>query len=132
MDYEKMLERGRKRLPAEMLEKARFEIPKVEGHIQGNRTVISNFHQLAQALRRDIDHLTKYILKELAAPGELTNTALILGTKVPSTRINDKIEQYMKEFVICRECGKPDTKLGRDERVMFVKCEVCGARRNIR
>ena len=127
-----MLERGRKNLPKEALKSERFEVPKVVGHIQGSRTVISNFQQIAGSLRRDLDHLTKYILKELATPGELTKTALILGTKISASRINDKIRQYVKDFVVCKECGKTDTKLIREDRVMFIKCEVCGAKHNAR
>ena len=132
MDYENMLERGRKGLPNETLKSDRFEIPKVVGHIQGNRTIISNFYQIAQALRRDVNHLTKYILKELAAPGELSKTALMLGTKISASRVNEKIQQYVKDFVVCRECGKPDTKLVKEERTTIIKCEVCGARHAIR
>ena len=70
MDYEKMLEKARKELPESVLKTERFEIPKVKGHIQGNRTIISNFNQIAKTLRREPEHLLKFVLKELAAPGE--------------------------------------------------------------
>src|SRR3989344_9194301 len=100
MDYKSMLEDARKNLPEAVFLKERFEIPKVLGHIQGNRTVISNFPQIASTLRRDVSHLLKYVLKELAAPGEIKKSgALIMGTKVPAPRINEKIRQYANEFV---------------------------------
>ena len=37
----------------------------------------------------------------------------------------------MKEFVYCKECGKPDTKLIKDERKYYIKCEACGAKRYV-
>ena len=132
MDYNALLERGRSKLPEHILETQRFEIPKVLGHIQGNKTVISNFHQIADQLHREVDHMLKYVLKELATPGELKKNALMIGTKVPATRINEKISQYAKEFVLCSECGKPDTKLLREEKFLFLKCTACGAKKPVK
>ncbi len=124
-----MLEDVRKNLPEIVLIKERFEIPKVLGHIQGNRTIISNFLQVASNLRRDTEHLLKYVLKELASPGEIKKSgALILGTKIPASRINEKIRQYANDFVLCFECGKPDTSLVKEDSLVYMKCTACGAR----
>ena len=128
LDYSKLLANARKSMPESVLEKDRFEIPKVMGHIQGNRTIISNFQSIADTLRRPTDHLLKYVLKELAAPGQLSRNALIIGTKVAAFRINQKIRQYASEFVLCSECGKPDTKLEKDGQVSYLKCTACGAK----
>ncbi len=132
MEYEKLLKEARKQLPESILNKERFEVPKVKGHIQGNKTVISNFHHIADFLGKDVNHLIKYVLKELAAPGNLTKTALIIGTKISASRINEKINQYVKEFVLCLECGKPDTKLEKEGNFLFLKCTACGARHSIK
>ena len=124
-----MLEDVRKNLPEAVFLKERFEIPKVLGHMQGNRTIISNFLQIASNLRRDVEHLLKYVLKELATPGEIKKSgALILGTKVPASRINEKIRQYANGFVLCFECGKPDTKIEREGDLSYMKCTACGAK----
>jgi translation initiation factor 2 subunit 2 len=124
-----MLGEVRKHLPEVVFIKERFEIPKVIGHIQGNRTVISNFLQIASALRRDVDHMLKFVLKELATPGEVKKSgSLILGTKVPASRINEKIRQYAIEFVLCLECGKPDTQIVKEDGINYMKCTACGAK----
>ena len=129
MNYEDMLAEVRKNLPEAVFLKERFEIPKVFGHIQGNRTIISNFLQIASALRRDVNNLLKYVLKGLATPGEIKKSgALILGTKVPASRINEKIRKYENEFVLCFECGKPDTKIEKEGELLYMKCTACGAK----
>ncbi|MBI2576511.1 translation initiation factor IF-2 subunit beta [Candidatus Woesearchaeota archaeon] len=129
MDYLAMLKQARETLPKSAFEKQRFEVPKVVGHIQGNRTVVSNFLQIADALRREPALLLKFILKELATPGELKRSgSVIVGTKVPASRINEKIRQFAVEFVLCPECGKPDTKIEEEGQVVFLKCQACGAR----
>lgn len=133
MNYENLLDRARKNLSESVLKSERFEYPKVIGHIQGNRTIVTNFYQIADALHREPEHLLKYVLKELATPGELKKSgALIMGTKVSASRINEKISQYVKEFVLCPECKRPDTKLTKEDKITFMKCQACGAKRTIK
>lgn len=122
-----MLARARERLPQAVVERERFEIPKVKGHLEGNKTVISNFAQIAATLRRPVEHLLKFILKELATPGEIMRSGLlVLGTKVPATRINEKIREYAYEFVLCPNDGKPDTDIIMEGDFAFLKCNACG------
>ena len=132
MSYDELLTRARKDLPELTEEVKRFEVPKVRGHIQGNKTIISNFHQISEALGRQVEHVLKYVLRELATPGDLKSNALIIGTKIPASRINEKIEQYVKDFVICSECNRPDTKLVKEDKISFIKCSVCGAKHPLR
>lgn len=123
-----MLKEAMQSLPESSFEKQRFEMPKVVGHLQGNITVISNFRQIASALRREPEHLLKFILKELATPGSLKPKGLLIGTKVPAAKINEKIRQFAHEFVLCRECGKPDTQLTKEEDLIYLKCTACGTK----
>jgi len=133
MKYEELLKNAREKLPKSVFEKERFEIPKVRGHIQGNRTILSNFLQIADILGRKPEHLLKYILKELATPGEIKkNGSVIIGTKVGTLRINEKVRQYANEFVLCSECGKPDTKIEKEDKFSFLKCHACGAKHPIK
>ena len=37
------------------------------------------------------------------------------------------LERYVKEYVICGECGKPDTQLVLETRIMRKRCDACGA-----
>ena len=77
--------------------------------------------------------MLKYVLRELATPGEIKRSgSVIVGTKVSASRINDKIKQYVHEFVLCSECGKPDTKIEKDGTFSFLKCMACGARHPIK
>ena len=133
MEYKKLLEQARKELPESVFKKERFEIPKVIGHIQGNRTVISNFLQIAGTLGREPEHMLKFVLRELATPGEIKKSgSVIIGTKMPASRINEKIKQYANLFVFCPECGKPDTKIEREKTFTFIKCMACGARHTVK
>lgn len=131
-DYEKLLETAHKEIKPVESKIDRFEIPKVEGHIEGTKTILTNFKQISDYLRRDSKHLQKFLLKELAAAGTIKGDRLVLTRKIPSKQINEKIQQYVNEFVLCKECKKPDTELTKQDRFSFLHCLACGARHSIR
>lgn len=132
MNYEEMLKKGREEIPKSVLESERFTIPGIKGHIQGNKTILSNFAQIASVLGREPEHLLKYVLKELATPGEIKKSGVIIGRKVSAASVNEKIKKYAEAFVICSECKKPDTKLNKDGRMLSLKCLACGAQKPVK
>lgn len=130
--YETLLDEAYKEIKPIKNNSERFEIPKIEGHLEGNKTILTNLPQIAAYLRRDINHLLKFLLKELASSGKMQGNQLILQTKIQSSKINEKIKQYTDEFVICRECKKPDTELIKDKEFLFLHCLACGAKHSVR
>ena len=132
MNYGDMLKQARESLPEEIKNNSRFEIPKVLGHIQGNNTIITNFFQIAKNLGREPTQIFKYILKELAAPGKVDGQRVILGSKISAKLVNSKIKQYVLNYVLCSECGKPDTKLIEEKGQYSIKCTACGVLHPVR
>jgi translation initiation factor 2 subunit 2 len=132
MDYEKLLDETYEKVKQVDISSDRFEIPKIQGHFEGKKTILTNFFQIASHIRRTPEHFQKFMLRELAASGQREGDRLILNIKVPSEKINQKVEEYVKEFVLCKECGKPDTKLIKEDRLTFVQCLACGAKHSVR
>ena len=130
--YEKLLNDAYSKVKQIDTSSSRFEIPKIQGHFEGKKTLLTNFQQIASHIRRNPEHFQKFLLKELATSGQIEGERLVLNNKVPSTKINQKIEQYAKEFVLCKECGKPDTEMIKEDRLSFVHCLACGAKHSIR
>ena len=110
----------------------RFEIPKIQGHFEGKKTILTNFSQIVSHIRRNPEHFQKFLLKELATFGQKEGDKLVLNNKIPSVKINQKIEEYANEFVLCRECKKPDTEIIKEDRLSFLRCLACGAKHSIR
>jgi len=132
MDYEESLKKARKELPTTILSsKERFQIPTVTGHVEGNKTIITNYISICNIFSREPEQLLKYLQKELATPASIDGQRLIFGRKLNSSFINQKIEHFAKTFVLCKECGKPDTKLIKEDRFLFIKCSACGARHSV-
>ncbi len=109
----------------------RFEIPKIKGHHEGIRTILTNFLQLSVNLRREPEHLMKFLNKELASSGEISGERLILSRKLSSKEINEKIGRYVKQFVLCPKCKKPDTELINGKGKVTMRCLACGERREV-
>ena len=131
-NYEQLLEEAYEKVKQSGINSNRFEIPKIKGHFEGRKTILTNFYQITSYLRRKPEHFQKFILKELAASGQKEGDRLVLNIKVPSSKINQKIEEYIDEFVLCKECKKPDTELIRKDRITFVHCLACGAKHSVR
>jgi translation initiation factor 2 subunit 2 len=133
MEYDKLLDQAYKEVKqVSAKDSERFEIPKIEGYFEGKKTLLTNFTQIANHLRRNPEHLQKFLLRELATSGNREGDRLILNNKVPSKKINKKVEEYVKEFVLCKECQKPDTELTKEERLTFIHCLACGAKHAVR
>lgn len=131
--YEELLESAYKKLPeVSSIEAVRLEIPLLKSSLSGNKTIVSNLDAVAKAVRRDINHLFKFFLRELAASGDLKGTEAIFIGKFKNDFLNAKVEKYVKEFVACYQCGKPDTHLEKAASATLLICEACGARESVR
>jgi len=126
--YEKLLEKAYKDVKVVEHKGERFEIPKVTGEVSGNSTYITNFGQIVSYLRKEPEHLAKFLQKELAVYGKIIGNRLMLKTKLNSARVNEKIVKYAKEFVLCPVCGKPDTEIVSGRGIKLKHCLACGAK----
>ncbi len=130
-DYSSLLDRAKSLIPEELSITERLVIPKVKGHLQGNKTIISNFFQICKILDREPEQVLKFLLKELATKADVKNVSVLFNNKLPSIKINEKIQKYADIFVICKECGKPETKIIKENNLSFLRCQACGAKYTI-
>lgn len=126
--YEDLLSRAIDQLPPEIFETKRFTVPKAYSNIQGNRTFIKNFKEISESLNRDSQHVLKFLLRELGTAGNLEGSRAILQGKFTHYLINERIDEYIKRFVYCQECNRPDTQIIREGRTFILKCSACGAK----
>ena len=110
----------------------RFTVPVARVFIEGKTTVLENFAEIADTLRRDPDHLMKHLLGELGTAGKVEGTRAVFSGKFEQEQINTIIRGYVEDYVICSECGKPDTRLVKTERVLTLRCDACGGHRPVR
>lgn len=131
MQYEKLLDKLYKEVKV-VKTAERFEIPPVTGHIEGNKSIVDNFQEICNTLRREPEHLSKFLSRELATQSIIDKGRIIFNRKLSSSRINEKIQAYVDEFVICKECKKPDTEIIKEGRFTYLHCLACGAKHPVR
>jgi len=131
-DYLAGLERAMKKMPATRDIKERFVVPQPRVFYEGKTTVLENFRAIADTLNREPDHLMKYLLQELGTAGKIEGPRGIFQGKFTEQAMARQIESYFEEYVVCTECRLPDTHLTKNDRVLMLKCDACGAHRPVR
>ncbi|MDD2626026.1 MAG: translation initiation factor IF-2 subunit beta [Candidatus Methanomethylophilus sp.] len=130
-DYLAMLDRGKEQLPETTEQHERFELPPLEIIQEGKITIFKNFIDVTDKLRRDPQHVLQFLLKELGTPGNIEGRRVVFKAKINPQHIDEKIKDYTETYVICSECGRPDTHMEKEDRTFILVCEACGARRPI-
>ena len=130
-DYDFLLKRVRDSLPETVKHHERFEIPKAEVFHEGKNTIIRNFISITKIINRDPMHVYKYLMRELGTAGNIQGERLVLKGRISPSLVQRRIESYINTYVICSECGSPDTELRKEGRVEILVCKACGAIRPV-
>ncbi len=130
--YKKLLDKAFSKLPPTAIKKDRFEMPRPSSSISGNRTILYNAKEISDRLRRDREHILKFLAGELATAGTVDGTHIIFQGKFDNKTIEQLLEKYTQEFVLCPICHQPDTRITREERLYFLVCDACGAKSSLR
>ena len=132
-DYEWLLQRLYAKVPPKS-GSAEYKIPEPKVLRIGNQTIIQNFREIAQKLKRDPQLVARYLQKELAAAGSYDpgSGQLILNVKVSRRVLNQFLQLFLKNYVRCPTCGSIDTRLEKRGRTWVLVCEACGAEQPVK
>lgn len=89
---------------------------------KANTTVWTNSAQISHQLYRDPAELVKYLQRKLGTNTRLANGEIVIKGSFTVQQLEDYLETYIQEFVLCPQCGNPETALIDDSRV----CKACG------
>lgn len=128
MDYDEMLDRALEETPDLDGSGVRFELPEPVTRTEGHFTVYENFKETASELNRDPSDVMSAVQDELGTNAELDEKSRLRLTGDFDTRkIRNAIDAYAEAYVLCDECGLPDTRMETHQGVEVVRCEACGA-----
>jgi len=132
MEYDDALDDAFAVLPEHDAEsRKRLSFPDPEGETDGAFTRLTNVGEIADALDRDAEHLHRFIQRELGTNGQFDGNQARYNGSFSVADFAEVIERYAAEFVVCSECGLPDTILAREDGVDMLRCEACGAFRPV-
>jgi len=130
--YESLLKKAYTHITEPSEDDGRFTVPNARVYIEGKTTVLENFTDIVSTLRRDPENVMKFLLGELGTAGKLEGTRAVFNGKFDYSQIAPLITKYTQDYVICSECGKPDTRIVKEGRILTLRCDACGSHRPIR
>lgn len=127
-DYDERLERALSSTPEFGGDGDRFEIPDPDVRQEGNTTVYENFQNTIDRLDRDEDMVLKFLQNEVGTSAHIDESgrARLTGS-FDAGRLREAVEAFADAFVLCPECGLPDTRLTEEQGTRMLKCDACGA-----
>lgn len=131
-DYNELLKKARSQIPKVVSKHERLELPPIQYSTIGMRTIVYNFKEIADALNRDPQHLSKFLTREMATAATTQGSRVIFQGKFSRDTLQRLLRKYMDVFVTCPVCKRPDTRIVKEKRVSFLVCEACGARSSIK
>ena len=131
-NYEELLKRARSQIPEVASKRERLELPRLQHSTIGMRTIIYNLNDVADVLNRDLQHILKFLTREMATAATVHESRVIFQGKFSRETFERLIQRYIDSFVICPVCKRPDTKIVKEKRLSFLVCEACGAKSSVR
>ncbi|MFC7227118.1 translation initiation factor IF-2 subunit beta [Salinirubellus salinus] len=129
MDYDDSLERAMENTPDVAGSGERFQLPDPDVRQEGNVTVFENFPAVVDRLDRDRDHVMRYVQTELGTSASIDDRGrLRLTGEFRAARLGTALQEYAEAYVLCPECGLPDTTLEKEHGTEVRQCSACGAR----
>ena len=132
MDYEEQLDRAMDEKPEIAGNESRFEVPDPSVRQEGNETIYQNFQETLDRLGRDQRHVLKFLQNEFGTSANIDDAGRARFTgDFDADRVTSALEEYVDTYVLCPECGLPDTKLTKEKGAELLVCDACGARSSV-
>ncbi|GAB3022492.1 translation initiation factor IF-2 subunit beta [Natronobiforma cellulositropha] len=131
MDYEASLGRAMENVPDIGADTQRLQIPDAQPQKDGAFTRFTNLGEIADVLSREDEHLHRFVQRELGTSGKLEDGRGRYNGTFSHSDFDATIDAYVDEYVLCSECGLPDTRLVREDRTPMLRCDACGAFRPV-
>ncbi|TKY86343.1 hypothetical protein EX895_004492 [Sporisorium graminicola] len=135
--YQELLGRVFKTLrsqnPALSGDKKKFTmVPPQVARDGSKKTVFANVVDICKRMHRQPEHVIQFLFAELGTIGSVDGSQrLVIRGRFQPKQIENVLRRYITEYVICKTCKRPETKLSKENRIFFVTCEKCGSQRSV-
>jgi len=132
MNYDDALDRAMDSAPDIQADAERLTVPDAEAQRDGAFTRLTNLEGIADTVSRDPEHLHRFIQRELGTNGQYEEGVGRYNGNFSGRDFDTVLGKYVDAYVLCGECGLPDTRLGSEDRTEMLRCDACGAFRPVK
>jgi translation initiation factor 2 beta subunit (eIF-2beta)/eIF-5 len=101
----------------------RYQMPVVDCHYQGRKTIICNLKALGKSLARP-EHILLSFWSQTLGCGKVKNG---LNGQHSKKTLQDTLQLFIADYVLCSSCSNPETELYAFSKVSVEKsCKACG------
>ncbi|KAH0794597.1 eukaryotic translation initiation factor 2 subunit beta-like [Histomonas meleagridis] len=134
--YSEMIERAFNLMHSKNVESSStsrsIRLPAIQIEKKAKKTIFLNFTTICKSIKRDPEHVKHYICTEQNTDASIDGKGgLIITGRLQMNAIEKYILQYVHQYVKCPVCGSADTKLEKNNRLLFIKCNQCTAQRSV-
>lgn len=108
----------------------RYTRPVIKISYTKKNIIIENMYAAVKAINRDIVEVSTYMRpfvgRQVIIEDNIATIPNFDGKPLEIKDIDDILEKFISEFVICKKCGNPETIYVHEKKSVSISCSACG------
>jgi len=111
--------------------KTRFVIRPPKSERKNKKTYVTNFTECCKSANRDAEFVKTFYENTLGVSSSISGDGTLIINKMYNEKeVIDVFATFLKEYVICSQCGSGNTEMIRDNRLPFLMCNACKSKKS--
>lgn len=107
----------------------KISLPQLKVSRKNRMSIISNFSVIAEKINRSAEHIKEYFNAETGTTSSINSQGQFLIQGIYNeAKCESIMKNYIREFVMCKQCKGIDTKMVKENGLSFLECNQCLAK----
>lgn len=107
----------------------KINLPPIKVTRKNRVSIIANFMVYTEKLNRSKEQISDFFKEETSCPNSVNNQGqLIIQGNLNEIKCESIMRNYIKEFVMCKQCKGLDTHMVKEDGLTFLECHLCLAK----
>lgn len=90
------------------------------------KTFIKNYREICRRLKREELEVQRFFEEELMKKTSIDSKGcLVVCGMFKAKGIQHILTNYIKQYILCKECNGTDTQLSKENRIVYMICKTC-------
>lgn len=112
--------------------KTKNSLPPIQVAKKNKNSIIINFQTYGDLLKRPLDQISRFYKEETGLCNSINiHNQLIIQGSLNENQCENILRNYIKSFVLCKQCKNIDTHLFKEDGLTFLICQKCSAKTSL-